>query len=352
MVSGPSVRPGRESRASDPAPGPASIRWWNIVGTTAGPLDIGAFHAPLRISVSPSASVSFTITVSPASRVASFAGSRVGALCRSVVRCCGPRASPSSTAWWAWISSWFSTTVSAVSSGDSVSRSISTEAALSRLGGVTGACLTLGTAPVAGAAYVPGAAANVPGVAWVPDTTPVPPSSGIELCGPVASRGNRARTQVASCIGVASSGEALMNDSRACANSAAVARRSRLVSSAHVIAFASGGGVCGATVEIGATLPSRIARIASIASPRATIVLPLSSSHITIASENTSLRPSSGAAIVCSGDMYAYLPLTWPGWVSWFVSDAAFAIPKSHSLTTPSYDTMRFAGDTSRCTSP
>jgi hypothetical protein len=83
-----------------------------------------------------------------------------------------------------------------------------------------------------------------------------------------------------------------------------------LVWSAHPIAFASDGGVHGAAFSSGTSRPSRIARIASTASPRGTIVLPASSSHITIASEYTSLRPSRGAAIVCSGDMYAYLPFT------------------------------------------
>ena len=62
--------------------------------------------------------------------------------------------------------------------------------------------------------------------------------------------------------------------------------------------------------------PHASARIASIGSLRATSSRPTSSSHITIASENTSLRPSSAEATVCSGDMYAYLPLTCPGLVS------------------------------------
>jgi len=52
-----------------------------------------------------------------------------------------------------------------------------------------------------------------------------------------------------------------------------------------VIAAASGAGVAGAAFSIGVSLPSRIARIAATASPRGTIVCPVISSHITIASE-------------------------------------------------------------------
>ena len=152
-----------------------------------------------------------------------------------------------------------------------------------------------------------------PGDTRVPTETP---GIGIAGCWPVPSRMNRWRTHAPTCIGVASSGEDLMNCSSACARSIAVARISRRVCSAHVIAFASAGGVFGAAWRIEGSLPSRIARIASTASPRPTIVLPASSSHSTMPRENTSLRPSSGDAIVCSGDMYAYLPFTWPGFVS------------------------------------
>ncbi len=172
------------------------------------------------------------------------------------------------------------------------------------------------------------------------------------VVGPAGTRANRSRIHAPSCIGVASSGEPFTNVSSVWASSIALGRSSRRFCRARVSALASGGGVVGAISEIEGRLPSRIWRIASTASPRPTIVRPASSSHSTMPSENTSLRPSSGDAVVCSGDMYAYLPLTWPGLVRSSVIAAALAMPKSHSLTTPSYDTIKFAGDTSRWTRP
>ena len=74
-------------------------------------------------------------------------------------------------------------------------------------------------------------------------------------------------------------------------------------------------------------------------------------SYITTASANTSLRRSSGLPRICSGDMYAFLPLTVPVRVREF-APRALAMPKSSSFTTPSPHTMMLGGDTSRWTSP
>ena len=66
-------------------------------------------------------------------------------------------------------------------------------------------------------------------------------------------------------------------------------------------------------------------------------------------SANTSLRRSTGRARHCSGDMYANLPFSVPSCVRvrWY---AHFAMPKSETLTAPSYDTSTFDGETSRWT--
>ena len=74
-------------------------------------------------------------------------------------------------------------------------------------------------------------------------------------------------------------------------------------------------------------------------------------SYITTASANTSLRRSSGLPRICSGHMYAFLPLTVPVRVREF-APRAFAMPKSSSFTVPSAVTMMFGGDTSRWTTP
>ena len=76
-----------------------------------------------------------------------------------------------------------------------------------------------------------------------------------------------------------------------------------------------------------------------------------SSSYSTSPSAYTSLRRSSGWARICSGDMYAYLPLIIPVRV-WCVAVAAFAMPKSISFTVPAVPRRMFCGLTSRCTRP
>ncbi len=53
--------------------------------------------------------------------------------------------------------------------------------------------------------------------------------------------------------------------------------------------------------------------------------------------------------MACSGDMYLTLPLMTPVLV-WTRDSVAFAMPKSHSFTSPVYATMMFDGDTSRWT--
>ncbi len=74
-------------------------------------------------------------------------------------------------------------------------------------------------------------------------------------------------------------------------------------------------------------------------------------SYITTASAKMSLRRSSGLPRICSGDMYAFLPLTVPVRVREF-APRALAMPKSSSFTIPSAHTMMLGGDTSRCTTP
>ena len=214
-----------------------------------------------------------------------------------------------------------------------------------------------GAAPVNAAGTVPGRAGRAADIA-VPAGSVVgggavrrpgrEPSSSAALA-PVA-RANRGRIHSARSAGVASCGDDLMNASSAAWSCAAVARASRLCARAQPTALASAGGVRGAACSIGCQRPSRITFIASTTSPRSTIVRAASSSHSTTPSENTSLRPSSGRPTVCSGDMYAYLPFTTPGRVSSALI-AALAMPKSTSLVTPSNDTIRLCGDTSRWTS-
>ena len=62
-----------------------------------------------------------------------------------------------------------------------------------------------------------------------------------------------------------------------------------------------------------------------------------------------SLRRSIGLPHACSGDMYWNLPLSAPDCVL-EAFEAALAIPKSQSLTSPSYEMRMFCGETSRCT--
>nr|WP_237244588.1 hypothetical protein [Sorangium cellulosum] len=50
---------------------------------------------------------------------------------------------------------------------------------------------------------------------------------------------------------------------------------------------------------------------------------------------NTSVRRSMGSLPACSGDMYAYLPFTWPTLVRCRF-EAALATPKSRIFTDPS----------------
>ena len=75
----------------------------------------------------------------------------------------------------------------------------------------------------------------------------------------------------------------------------------------------------------------------------------VSISYISVPSENRSERLSSLRPIACSGDMYLTLPLITPVLVCEREPDA-FAMPKSHSLTSPLYESKTFDGDTSRCT--
>ena len=60
-----------------------------------------------------------------------------------------------------------------------------------------------------------------------------------------------------------------------------------------------------------------------------------------------SLRRSSGRPRTCSGDMYPNLPLSTPAIVR-ELRDVAFAMPKSMTLTSPSYETRTFCGEQSR----
>ena len=76
-----------------------------------------------------------------------------------------------------------------------------------------------------------------------------------------------------------------------------------------------------------------------------------SDSHSTTPSENTSLRRSMTSFLICSGDMYPYLPLSSPSCVE-VTRPWAFAIPKSTTFTAPLYWTTMFPGDTSRWTIP
>ena len=61
----------------------------------------------------------------------------------------------------------------------------------------------------------------------------------------------------------------------------------------------------------------------------------VSISHITMPSENRSLRRSISVPLHCSGDMYVIFPFTVPDCVSW-LRCSAFATPKSTTLTVPS----------------
>ena len=77
----------------------------------------------------------------------------------------------------------------------------------------------------------------------------------------------------------------------------------------------------------------------------------VSISHITMPSENRSLRRSISSPRHCSGDRYVVLPLIVPALVS-VVLARVLATPKSTTFTLPSNDTIRFDGVTSRCTMP
>ena len=150
---------------------------------------------------------------------------------------------------------------------------------------------------------------------------------------------NRARIQSPSCIEVASSGELLMNASSACARSAAVARFSRFGLERPADRLRERRRSCGATFSIGSSLPSRIARIAATASPRGTMYLPASSSHSTMRE-----REHVAAAVERRGDRLLgrhvrVLALDLArGSSAGRPRAAAFAMPKSHSFTTPSND--------------
>src|SRR2546428_237219 len=71
-------------------------------------------------------------------------------------------------------------------------------------------------------------------------------------------------------------------------------------------------------------------------------LLPVASAQRTQPSENTSLRASTSPPIHCSGDMYSRVPLATPASVRCSRSRAK-AMPKSLSLTSPSYETRMLA---------
>ncbi len=76
---------------------------------------------------------------------------------------------------------------------------------------------------------------------------------------------------------------------------------------------------------------------------------PVSISYRTTPSEKMSVRRSTFFPHACSGDMYWSLPFSAPACVCWtFV--AAFAMPKSQSLMSPSKLMRTFCGETSRWT--
>ncbi len=111
---------------------------------------------------------------------------------------------------------------------------------------------------------------------------------------------------------------------------------------------------CGATgvmSEGGGIGSSTMARIVASSVSRRNRCRPVTASHSTTPSANTSARRSTSSDDACSGDMYSILPLRPPG----FVCDtrpSARTIPKSITFTAPSNDTRMFCGETSRCTTP
>ncbi|HEU4406208.1 MAG TPA: hypothetical protein VFS43_13165 [Polyangiaceae bacterium] len=114
---------------------------------------------------------------------------------------------------------------------------------------------------------------------------------------------------------------------------------------------ASSGAMPGCASATRGSVPSR--RALKIASP----FLPSVSRRCASASqsitptEKMSARRSTFAELTCSGAMYPTLPLTMPAFVTDTAPDA-FAMPKSMSLTCPSYVMNTFCGLTSRCTMP
>jgi hypothetical protein len=80
---------------------------------------------------------------------------------------------------------------------------------------------------------------------------------------------------------------------------------------------------------------------------------PVRISCSTIPVAKMSMRRSISFDTVCSGAMYANLPLSVPLLVSSTASPpSAFAIPKSRIFTAPSYDSITFDGETSRWIMP
>ena len=77
----------------------------------------------------------------------------------------------------------------------------------------------------------------------------------------------------------------------------------------------------------------------------------MSSSANTVARVKTSLRPSIGRPMTCSGDMYPSFPRTWPSSVRCRCV-AHLAMPKSVSFTCPDDVRRMLAGLTSRWTKP
>ena len=79
---------------------------------------------------------------------------------------------------------------------------------------------------------------------------------------------------------------------------------------------------------------------------------PVSTSCSTMPQAKMSMRLSTSLPAVCSGAMYANLPLRVPRWVLPSSTEpsppSALAMPKSSSLTAPSYDSITFDGETSR----
>ncbi len=104
-------------------------------------------------------------------------------------------------------------------------------------------------------------------------------------------------------------------------------------------------------VEGGGTSALRIFSITTISLSPSKSLRIVRNSHRQIPTEKTSERRSTGRPRTCSGDMYPNFPLIAPTCVRASLP-AAFAIPKSMSFASPSYDTSTFCGLTSRWTSP